>query len=57
MPGVSPLTLSLLMLGAIVLTLGGIAQVRKPTERKRGVLMLIAALVLFANALLWGLPL
>lgn len=41
--------LTMAMLAAFLLVLGGVKLARKPETRKRGVLMLVAALVLVAN--------
>ena len=52
-----PALLSISMLAVFALSLGGgwiIAKRR--TDRKQGVLMLIAALVLLANILIWAWP-
>ncbi|WCT72507.1 hypothetical protein PQ455_12785 [Sphingomonas naphthae] len=57
MPGVPPLIPSLLVIGAILMTLGGVAAARRPEDRKRGILMLVCAAVMLGNALLLGLPL
>lgn len=47
----SALILSILMLAAIALAVGGVAQLRR--EENRGWLMLIAAAVLVGNVLIW----
>lgn len=57
MPGVTPLMLSILVVAAFLMILGGIVQVRRRADRGRGILMLVCAAVLLGNALLWGLPL
>lgn len=49
--------LSIAMIAIIALTWGGVKQVRNPEDRKRGWLMLIAALVLLGNVLIWAVPL
>ena len=41
--------LSLLMLAGMLLTGGGIYAIAKKGDRKRGILMIIAGLVMFAN--------
>jgi LPXTG-motif cell wall-anchored protein len=45
--------LSLAVLAAFALAGGGLYLLVKRRERKQGVLMLVAALVLFANVLIW----
>lgn len=42
------------MLAAFALGIGGVALIRR-TERTKGILMLVAALVLFGNVLIWAL--
>ena len=49
------LLLSIVMLGALAL-LGGAVLVFRNGDRRRAVLMLIAALVLFANVAIWLVP-
>lgn len=41
------------MLAAVLLVIGGVKLVRRPEERKRGVLMLVMAAVLVANVAVW----
>ncbi len=48
--------LSIAMIAIVALTWGGVNQVRNPEDRKRGWLMLIAALVLVGNVLIWAWP-
>lgn len=48
--------LSVAMLAVIALVWGGIFLLRSGTDRKRAVLMLVAALVLFGNILIWTWP-
>jgi len=56
-PVTQPALLSISMLAAFALALGGGWIVAKRrTDRKQGVLMLIAALVLLANVLIWAWP-
>jgi len=43
------------MLAAFALVLGGIALIRRPDARTKGVLMLVAAAVLVANVMIWPL--
>jgi hypothetical protein len=47
--------LSLAMIAAFALTGGGAWLLIKRNERKQGLLMLVAAAVLFANVLIWTL--
>jgi hypothetical protein len=49
--GPSALILSILMIAAAALIWGGVAQIRR--GERRGWLMLVAALVLFGNVLIW----
>lgn len=49
--------LSLLVLAAFALVAGAIYLLVKRKERKQGILMLIAAAVLFGNVLIWTVPL
>ena len=51
-----PAILSIAVLASFALALGGGWLVAKRRERKRGVLMIVMALVLLANVLLWALP-
>lgn len=53
MTGPSDLILSILMLAAAALVWGGVAQLRR--SERRGWLMLVAALVLAGNVLIWAL--
>lgn len=55
--GVGPLLLSLAMLAVLSLGAGGTWLIVKQRDRKRGLLMLIAALVIFGNVLIWTVPL
>ncbi len=45
--------MALAMIAAFLLTAGGIKLIRGRQHRKQGVLMLIAALVLVGNVLVW----
>lgn len=47
---------SLLMLAGIVLTAGGIYQLAKRRDRKRGFLMIAAGIVMFANVAILVVP-
>lgn len=53
MTGLPAILLSILMIAALALTLGGIAVLRRGPDPKKGVLMLICAAVLLANVLVW----
>jgi uncharacterized membrane protein YhiD involved in acid resistance len=48
--------LSLTMLVVVALVTGGIILWRRGNDRKRATLMLVAALVLFGNVLIWSWP-
>jgi hypothetical protein len=48
--------LSILMLAGLLLTGGGIYAIAKRGDRKRGVLMIIAGLVMFANVAISAIP-
>lgn len=48
--------LSLLMLAGLLLTGGGIYAITKKGDRKRGTLMIIAGLVMFANVAISAIP-
>ena len=48
--------LSILMLAGVFLTGGGIYAIIKKGDRKRGVLMIIAGLVMFANVGISAIP-
>ena len=52
----SPLILAIAMLGVFALAIGGGRLAARRGDRKRGILMLVAAAVLFGNVLLWGWP-
>ena len=45
--------LALAMIAAIVLIIFGVKLAMRPDDRKRGALMILAALVLIANVLIW----
>ena len=51
-----PALLSISMLAVFALALGGGWILAKRAEKKQGVLMLIAAVVLLANVLIWAWP-
>ena len=54
--GPGAILLSILMLAAFLLAAGGIWLIAKRRETRKGVLMLIAALVFVGNVLIWTLP-
>jgi hypothetical protein len=43
-------------IAAIALIWGGIRLIRIPQERKRGLLMIAMAVVIFGNILIWAVP-
>ncbi len=51
-----PALLSISMLAVIALVAGGAWTIAKRREKKQGVLMLVAALVLLGNVLIWAWP-
>ena len=53
---VSDLVLSIIMLAGLMLLGGGLWMIFKRRDQKRGLLMLIAALVMFANVAVWLVP-
>jgi high-affinity Fe2+/Pb2+ permease len=57
METVASAALSLAVLAAFTLVGGGLYLLLAQRNRKQGVLMLITAAVLFANVLIWTLPL
>ncbi|WP_174273497.1 hypothetical protein [Sphingomonas bacterium] len=57
MSGLSPILLSLAVLADFALAFGGVRLILRGRDRIKGVLMLIAALVILGNILLWSLPL
>jgi hypothetical protein len=56
MNGPAALTLSLLMLGGLVLGIGGLWMIVRKGDTKRGWLMIVAAVVMFANVAIWTMP-
>ncbi|MFT3965007.1 MAG: hypothetical protein QM690_03895 [Sphingobium sp.] len=48
--------LSVLMLAGIAMLAGGLYLVIRKGDRKRGMLMLVAAVVMFANVAIWIAP-
>lgn len=55
MTGLGATLLSIAVLAAFALAGGGLYLLIRRGERKQGILMLIAAIVLFANVLIWTL--
>ena len=55
MTGLSATLLSIAMLAAFGLMIGGVVLIRRG-ERKKGVLMIVAAAVLVGNVLIWTVP-
>lgn len=55
MSGASATFLSILMVAAFLLTMGGIHLLVKRKDRKKGILMLAAAAVAVGNVLVWTL--
>ncbi len=55
MTGFGATALSIAMIAAFVLIAGGIKLMLGRNDRKRGVLMIVAALVLIGNVLIWTL--
>ena len=55
MSGLGATLLSILVIAAFLLVLGGIALIRRGEDRRKGVLMLVAAAVLAGNVLVLGL--
>jgi hypothetical protein len=55
MSGASATFLSILMVAAFLLTLGGLHLLVKKKDRKKGTLMLVAAAVAVGNVLVWTL--
>ena len=56
MSTIAPLILSLLMLATVLLGAGGVWMIVKRGYTKRGVLMIIAAVVMLANVLISAWP-
>ena len=48
--------LSVAVIAAFALAIGGIYLLVKRKERKQGLLMLLCALIFFVNVLIWTLP-
>ena len=53
MTGLSATFLSILMLAAFLLAWGGVHMIVKRGDRKKGILMLVAAAVAVGNVLVW----
>jgi len=53
MTGLAPLLMSIVMIAAFLLTAGGIRLIAGRRDRRKGVLMLIAAAVAVGNVLIW----
>jgi LPXTG-motif cell wall-anchored protein len=53
MTGFAATLLSILVLASFALVAGGAYLLIKRKERKRGILMLVAAAVMFGNVLVW----
>ena len=51
-----PAILSIAVLASFALAIGGVWLVRRGSDRKRGVLMIVMAVVLLANVVLWAMP-
>jgi len=51
--GFGSLLLGIMMIAAFALTGGGLWMAARLGEKKKGALMLVAALVLFGNVLIW----
>ncbi len=53
MTGLEAAAPAIAMLAAFALVIGGIILIRRKRERQKGVLMIVAALVLVGNVLIW----
>jgi hypothetical protein len=53
MESIGPTLLAIAMLAAIVLAIAGVRLAIRGAERQRGLLMIAAAVVIFANVLIW----
>jgi hypothetical protein len=51
--GPGAILLSIAMIAAFLLGAGGVWMIAKARDRKKGALMLVAALVLLGNVLIW----
>jgi LPXTG-motif cell wall-anchored protein len=54
--GISDLALSILMAAGLLLTGGGGWLIAKRHDYRRGGLMIVAGLVMFANVFIWTMP-
>ncbi|WP_165799697.1 hypothetical protein [Sphingomonas oleivorans] len=52
----SPIILSIAMIAALALALGGGRLIATAQDRRRGVLMLVAAAVIVFNVVIWAMP-
>ncbi len=57
MSGLGATLLSIMVIAAFALAAGGIWLLAKRRDLKRGLLMLVAALVIFGNVVIWTAPL
>jgi hypothetical protein len=55
MTGPSAMILAILMIAAFALTAGGVYLIVKRGERRKGALMIVAAIVMLGNVLIWTL--
>jgi hypothetical protein len=55
--GLGATLLSIAIIAAFLLGAGGVWLIARRRDMKKGLLMLVAALVLLANVLIWALPL
>jgi hypothetical protein len=55
MAGPSPLILSVVMIASALLAVGGVRMIVARKERRKGALMLLAAVVALGNVLVWAL--
>ena len=53
MTGPSAIILSILMIAAFALTAGGVYLIVRRRDRRKGALMIVAALVMLGNVLVW----
>lgn len=53
MSALYPVTMGIAMLAVLALAWGGVTVIRRG-DRQRGVLMLVCALVIFGNVLIWA---
>jgi hypothetical protein len=55
MAGIAAILMSIAVIAALVLAGGGLWLLAKGSDRKRGLLMLLAALVTLVNVMIWTL--